>query len=457
MRIIQTIYRTSTKLRVCRFQAVKDTLHLLKEHVIPAPEDAVQLAALLRAEGFAGEPLIVGLARQNTTARFFRFPTQQAREIDKMVRYEAQAMLPLKPEEIVVRYQLLRKRPDGYSEVFAVVAQREDVLTAVRVIEEAGARVDGLALSTLALNAAVQEQLRPGKARPGWAAETFALAYVEDGGAEFCVYHQDALAFSRATSLSGAAALCAELRRSLELFAQEHADKSVGCVVVAGAPEAADAVEALQRELSLPVIRDPALDIARGLAAPIAESVDFLDDRRIAARRQRRLRRLWGIAAALALVNAALLVLVFLLTENRRQQEIAALERRVAAAKPQAQEIQRKLQKIELVAGQRRAQVLTLEALTDIVRLSPAACTLNLLTLDESGVLVARGQAERLEDVFAFVDALDKSDFFRDSHLNFSSRRKLRDRELLDFEIQARLDEPGDAAPAAEIAAAASD
>ena len=63
-----------------------------------------------------------------------------------------------------------------------------------------------------------------------------------------------------------------------------------------------------------------------------------------------------------------------------------------------------------------------------------------MLSINEQGVLVVRGQAKSLGEVLDFVGSLEKSPYFKNSHLNFSSRRKLKNEEIIDFEIQADLD-----------------
>jgi Tfp pilus assembly PilM family ATPase len=442
--LIKTIiYFTNKKARIAQFNLNKQSIKIIKDKSIVLENNEINplaIKGLVTKQGFAKSDLVGCLFRHQVSVRFFSFPSHEDGEIGRMAQYEAAELLPLKPEETITRYIVLKKRNNGYADTMVVVTHKEEVAKLLDKVKASAMTIESLNLSSLALLRCLNHVI--GKKLPE-SNDNVLLVYVEDGAVEIIIARNEIIEFSRGFVTEdinkSTQVLISEIRHSMELFFN-NADENKLTRIILGSPRAdlKPIAEVLKQRFSVP-LQEEKIDIAYGLAALGDEGVNLLSNEFIRSRKAREFKNKILIAGGLLLVNILLFAGIFMIQINRKQAYLEKLNKEIIARKPLAQAVQNKLRKLTIVQTQLSSQLLVLDAITDIVDITPVSASLNMLSVNEQGDMVIRGQAKTLQEVLDFVSAIEKSEYFVNSHLNYSNRRKLRDMELIDFEIQAKL------------------
>ena len=100
----------------------------------------------------AGTRVIVNLPRHKVTVKNFKLPSVNPIEIENMVTLQATKQLPFSPDKIISGYKILRKDKNGYSDILAVLVQRNTVENLIKIFSKAGLTIERLALGSEAIN-----------------------------------------------------------------------------------------------------------------------------------------------------------------------------------------------------------------------------------------------------------------------------------------------------------------
>jgi len=65
-----------------------------------------------------------------------------------------------------------------------------------------------------------------------------------------------------------------------------------------------------------------------------------------------------------------------------------------------------------------------LEALAELYSIAPLDIELNNIRLDDKGRFTVRGTAEAMSTVFAFIESMEKSSYFKEVKTKYTSKRK---------------------------------
>ncbi|MFH2138964.1 MAG: PilN domain-containing protein [Candidatus Omnitrophota bacterium] len=438
-------YLTKKKLRIVVFNVSRDFRRIIKDKSIELPQEIVDpshLKGIIQKEGLAKSRFLSCFFRHEVGVRFFSFPSRQEQEIARMVDYEAAELLPLKPEETITRHLVLNSRPDGYSDTFVVVTHKEEVEKRVKIFESAGAEIESLGLSSLAIFACVKKLII--EKNKSSSKGNFLIVYQEDDAVEVIIIKNENLVFSRGflmeTGNDFHKGLISEIRHSISLFSDTKKEDNFDRIIISGHGVNLDEIkETLKDKFDVPIYIEEKIDIAYGLSLGNKSGINLLSNEFVNARTKKKLKKKILLMLSLLTISIILSGVLFITRLHNKKAYLDSLKERMTQLKPQAKELQNKLVKIQMVKVQLNSQILILNAISDLVRVTSSSCVLNMLSVNEEGVLVLRGQAENLQEVLDFVSKLENSPYFEDSHLNYSSRRKIRDKEVLDFEIQARL------------------
>ncbi len=435
------IYFTNKKIRFAQFNLSKQSLKLVKNSSIAIDNLKNNSAAIkdfISKQKIAKTNIIGCLFRHQVSVRFFSFPSHENNEIDKMVQYEAAEMLPLKPEETIVRYQLLKKRDNGYSDTLVVVTHKEEVTKLLDKFKDSAIGIESLDLSSLGLIRCLKNYLNKENIN-----DSVLLVYIEDGIVEIIIARSGIIEFSRGFLTEDIdklpQVLISEIRHSMELFFNNSEDNKLKKIIL-GSPKTdlKEISEVLKQRFDAD-IQEVKMDIAFGIASLDSSGINLLSNEFVLKKNQQALKKKISIGFILLFVNILLLCGIFMVQMNSKQQYLEKLNKEIAMRKPQAEAVQNKLRKLEIVKQQLSSQMLTLDAITAIVDIVPVSTNLNMLSINEEAVLLIRGQAKTLQEVLDFVGSIEKSKYFINSHLNYSNRRKMKDRELIDFEIQSKI------------------
>ena len=69
------------------------------------------------------------------------------------------------------------------------------------------------------------------------------------------------------------------------------------------------------------------------------------------------------------------------------------------------------------------------------------------IRLRDNGAFSVKGQASSMSVVFSYLSSLEKSSYFKGVKTKYTSKKKVGDQELVDFEISGNLERTGEEEP----------
>jgi type IV pilus assembly protein PilM len=120
---------------------------------------ARELKALVSQHKLKGRSVHVGVSNQKVIVRNIDMPEMTEEELRGAIEFQAQDYIPIPVDEAVLDFQVIGKRvnPDGGTrqEVLLVAAQRMMISTLLDALRQAGLKVAGIDVSSLALTRAL--------------------------------------------------------------------------------------------------------------------------------------------------------------------------------------------------------------------------------------------------------------------------------------------------------------
>ena len=136
----------------------------------------------------------------------------------------------------------------------------------------------------------------------------------------------------------------------------------------------------------------------------------------------------------LSIVSAVILVQTY-----HEQAYINKLKARSTAISQEIGNLTTQAKQTELVKSYMRMRHLPLMSVTELQRLVPPEIMLDFISVDAQAKGVVRGEAAELSDVFKFVTTLENSPHLEKAQTKYTRRKKVKDKELTEFEIDLQV------------------
>ncbi len=130
-----------------------------------------------------------------------------------------------------------------------------------------------------------------------------------------------------------------------------------------------------------------------------------------------------------------ILGLLALVRINQLQSYREGLEKRITQLKKDTGALYDVAQKITIVKQYYGAKDSVATYIYELTRLCPDNITLTNFTWEWQKNFSIRGYAQQMPDISSFVNALNNSSIFKDSQAKYMRRRKVKEKEIVDFEI----------------------
>lgn len=257
---------SSEALVVAEMKREKGAFHLARLGVAPTPPNAVRdgeivdpmavanaLQELMIVEGFQAKKAITAVSGQAAIIRTVRFPSMPAKELDEVVRSEAERYIPFSLDEVNLDYQVLEEVMEddvAKVEVLLVAAQKQLIDTYTEALALAGLQPMVVDVASFAVSRALKDVM----ATP----ELVVLVLIHGETTDINVMRNGVPRFSRSIPI-GSASFVQQLASGLNLSLEE-ANALFGklAIPVAGGPpiedpeveKAAGEVRGLIRELT---------------------------------------------------------------------------------------------------------------------------------------------------------------------------------------------------------------
>jgi len=409
--------------------------------------------------------LVTSIPRHLATVRFLKLPSTKESEIKEMVTFQVERQIPYSKEEVISGYQIVDTDLEGYSKVMLVIVHRDVVNRYLKILGDAGGfQPERLMLSSQAVSSAYLAT-RSAQAEPD--AGPIALVDLGPEAIEVDVIHRGRLIFTRGISLGeispfqeeGQAKVVEEVKRSFSVYQKEERELKVAKVILTGAREKVEALmSALHEELSMPVdtihfleeiplikrfsppseseVKGFSLATAIGLAldSPGVE-IDLLPQQirrqREFASRKKDLIKACALSLAILTVGSG----IFLKKLHVRESYLKSLKASVRRTEPEARKVEAMMRRARVIRGQLDVRGFSIDILYELYRIIPPRTSLSIFILDEKKTVTLRGASRSMSDVFRLVGILEESPYFQNVDVKYASKRKVKEKELTDFQI----------------------
>ncbi|MDD5258573.1 MAG: type IV pilus assembly protein PilM [bacterium] len=445
--------------------------------------------------------LFIAIPRNVAIFKYLFLPSLDQDEISHMLPFEIEKLIPLALDQVHLDYQVLDTKEQGedhLSEILAVVVKKDIIDRQMQFFCELGWEPDCINLSAVALYNAFVQKYPADKS-------TLALLDIGSQSTEINILVNGLLKFSRSAPVGGLTLdhmlqdelnlslteieqlkfngqlfekndlrvigeewgrlLRTEISHTFETFHAERQQEKVEKVLLSGGgSRLAGLAEYLGRKLSLPVeyfdpfplpgVNTIKSDGIPGYYFPVAAGLtsqgsgqakldlSLLPKKFTLAKKQQQRKKILLSAA----LGAVLTLLVFGLkgysNMEKKQLEAAALDRELAAIKPDVT-VARELQaKIQLLQERSQGAEFFLDALRQLSLLAPANVYIEHLVFARQGQVNLRGKTEHYAPVATLVMAMEKSPYFQNVVNKGSRENKLGNIKLVEFEIECSVRNP---------------
>ena len=416
------------------------------------------LKDILDKSGWKQVSLVINLPRNLVTMRNLHLPSSDPKEISQMIDLHVGRIVPYKKEEILFDHASLRTDSLGYTAQMLAIVHKDVLKKYQRIAQAAGLEIESVFLSSYGVwqwtlnrfkNEIKQDDL-------------YLLLDIDSLYTDFIVFNKENILFSRTLAFEIRSVIAnselnkfiGEIKQSLLIFHKnESINRKPSAIFVSGVFDAG-INDAVKREFDMPVhtVSNPAQDEdkLKKAAIPGDTSLTAVADFAVEHRGKRLSFALPEMAIKRSLkektkdltVLGILLFYLFTISmafvwggQYNRQSYLKRLVQRNKIIELEIGSLVDQYRKAGFVRDFISARRLPLLLLDEIEKLVPAEIVINYISLEKGDEATLRGQGTKLSDVFKFVTTLENSKYFRDVSTKYTRTKKVKDKELTDFEI----------------------
>ena len=430
-----------------------------------------EIARLLRqavGECKAKNPFIADILPANMViTKNIEIPSTNPHEIKEIINLQAGRHTPYSREEIIVDYINIGTYRRSYTKILLIIVARNIVKRQFLIMEKAGVAAQKVFLASEGIAASLSALLKEDTA-----VLPACVIHIDEAATDFIVIFKNKPIFVRSISI-GAGHFMAErdryqerfieeIKGSLEAYQNEDIERVPKSVIITGATAELQYLEAgIQEALRLPagivpylknaVLSPAALNVTSSskkvsffnlitsLYAAHSLNVSLIPEevklRRAIEQRGRDLIKT-GIFVLLVFL---FLFLILLSKIHFKSSYLEHLNSEGKILSVEARALQKDLAKVNTIKSYMTKRGVSLEALTALYELIPLDTELSDIRYDELGKFTLRGTSASMSSVFAFVDSMNKSEYFSNVKTKYTTKRKEGLKDVTDFEINCLL------------------
>lgn len=401
---------------------------------------------------FAETAVVIG--RSKVTVRRIDLPSRDNAEIGQMLGLHVIRHVPYPKEEIIWAYHNLGFDGISNSHILLAIAHRDILRNVFNSFVSLGIQPESMLLSS---QGAVHYARLSAK-DPAPFQQVCLVLDIDNASSELMVVNKLQLSSSVVIS-QGAEGLASEggpvrfvmeFKQALSAFRDELSAQKDITVFVTGVAGGVEEIGGyLEKEMGLKVcpLQSPATDSTRdisfasalGFSGPARkDDIGFvLPEIQVKKEMKQKLRQLLvlGVCGIYVFIMAALVAFSFL---SQREAYLGKVTLAVKLLKSRNEGLADVSRMVELARPYMEARLTPLTVLYEMDRLCPENIVLTNFVWDRKKGLVIRGYAYEMPDIFSFVNALDNAPLFKGMKTRSTRRHKIKDREVVDFEIGAK-------------------
>ncbi len=443
-------------------QKEKDALEIIVEPITHFTDKQITeaISAALTKAKLRPKTAVLSIPRNMATVKNLRLPSQNAKEVEQMIGLHIGRLVPYKKEEILFAHEFLGVDTTGYSDELLAIVRRDNVRRFYDIVEAAGISVDRIALGSHGSWHWALDNFKAAISKK----DLYLLLDVDWAFTDLIIFSSDYLIFSRSIvaeigeegfKQAEIAKLINEVKQSLIIFYNEALNKKPMAIYLSGAQAVSELKDRMESEFDIPVKYVPApYSNPPGLPAPglpknvsmsavselvtagKGEDISFtLPEMQLRTAFRQKAREMVALGTMCIYLCAAIFA-VFLGSIYLRQGYLKKLNYQNSLIRDSVGAIMDKAKKVEIAKEVVRSRKAPFAILHSLQALTPQKIALTYINIEPDGKIILRGQGAQLSDVFEFIGALEKSDSFKGAAAKYTRTKKVKDKEVTDFEIE---------------------
>ncbi|MFH1776421.1 MAG: pilus assembly protein PilM [Candidatus Omnitrophota bacterium] len=424
------------------------------------------LERLLKELRLKNPLLVIVIPRSMVTMRNLKFPSADLKEIVSMVELYAPRQVPFGKEEIIYDFHVIGKDEAGYAIILLAIIHRDVVRRQLNMFAKCGLSTEDALLSSNGL-LDVNSLISTPKGQ-----ETHVLLDIDTAEADFVVISKDNLLFTRSIALGinrddwqkEEERFLQDVKQTLVIYQNEDIGKKPSRIFVCGLfkkfPDLKQKlfntvnipVEIIERFEGIPIRNSAREELERyakktsfydllGLAAAVDKKKINLIPREIKIKKE--LKDKFSNLLFIGVMLAAIFILLsclLVLKLHARQVYFEMLDEKINNIEKEAAILINKQGLIGEIKQQLNERGSFIEAFAEISRAVPWPITITAISFEKNDKLILKGQAEAMSDVFNLVMKLEEAAMFTNVKTKYTTKRRIKDKELTDFEILCPLE-----------------
>lgn len=464
-KVITFIEFTAQDIKLIQVLQKENTISAVFVHDVAGESEKdfiVALSEIMKASNLKIKDLYISLSRDFLTTRLIKLPLVTKEDVGQLVNWQAAKILPYQPQEMVVSYRTIATEGTDFSYVLLSAAPRNIVDKFINICAALKLFPRDITFNSEGLLRRYLKQTVEG----GEGIIT-AVIDIDRNKATLAIIHRDNFVFDRSFpigSLSDAGSrlkITKEIRASFNFYKRQEIGGAVSKIVLSGdSGYIAELSLLLRQEFNMEVkVADHIADIdcaksclkekiPRGVS--LASILGFVmspgpfefhlmpQDAREMRDYLLKKKALFKIAA-LALSLLLVIFWIIGLDFYYRKKIIKELDRRLSCVNSAAQIARQIKNKLAIVDREINSRNYCLEALSEVHRLIPEDVYLSTFIFENKTGVVLKGSAVNMPLVFTFARSLNNSDLLSSAEIKYATQRKIRDKELTNFEIICKI------------------
>ncbi|MEW6009413.1 MAG: pilus assembly protein PilM [Candidatus Omnitrophota bacterium] len=410
---------------------------------------------------------LICLPRQAVTTRYLKLPSKDEEEIARMIKLQIPKLLPYPASDIVSSFRIIDSRPEGFSHCLVILAQQNLVRHFYSLAESLGMKPEKIILSSQAV-----VNLASTLKNNNFQTDTVLLVEVDSACADIIIIREGQLVFTRSVGrqlkdreekVSWQNKLQDEIKRSLEIASKEIESLKIDRLIFSGSESTIrDLDKTLSLNFSFPteivslidneLVKDNLqaeqmlkmhdVSFVSVIGAALNKDkfswdllpMDIKDKLNLRIIRQKSRRLLFLFTLGLLLLFALFAKHIY-----DKSRLLKLIERQIKVLSPQANTQDEIIARFETVRQELRQSVFISELLKQIYNIIPQDISLTNLDIERDKTLILKGQTYNFSSVSNLYNLLEKSENFKNVRLRYVTKRKIRESELTDFQIDCTL------------------
>lgn len=454
------------------FGKVRKISNVIVEKITPFVDDETpdRLSALLKELKINQNFLTVSIPHQLAVIKNLELPSVNPVEVKDMVELQIGKQTPFTKEEIIYDYAIADTNAEGYSRIILVIVHQDVVKSCLKILSRAGLKTEKIVLDSEGLfawhNLACKEKI---------VNKPYALIDVDYDKSDFTVILKGNMIFCRNISIGFSQFLdepgefrekfMEEINHSIYAYHSEVINEEISKIIITGAEMLTASLDknVLKAVVGLPVeivpqtehilltqeclskytniVKNVSVSSLFGLALnPAQAKIDLIPQQLQIERGVREKGRdLYFFGMYLAFILATALS-IFLGRMYTKEQYLKELKREAFKIQEKVNRINRMTEETDGIKIRTNTKNLVLNFIFEKHKVIPPDIHLTSIRFNGKDRLIIRGVSTVMSEIFRFLNVLEESKYFRDVKTKFVTTRKVKGKDVAEFEVICPLD-----------------